>query len=183
MARDTAASVYVGRPCYHGLSQSSGCHAKWWTSARYSETVVESLRSVLTQLSKEQEMRGIVLFGYSGGGTLAMLLAERLPFVKGVVTIAGNLDIEAWAQYHAFTSLTESLNPVSLSPFGNDIVQIHVQGRQDTVVPLHVVKNTLQRQGEHSQVIIEDVDHQCCWETMWPKILDEVNLRMERRTQ
>ncbi len=179
MALDSAASVYVGRPCYHGLAHSPECHEKWWTSARYSEAVVESLRSVLTQLSKEQEMRGVVLFGYSGGGTLAMLLAERVSFVKGVVTIAGNLDIEAWTDYHSFSSLTGSLNPALLPPLGSHVVQLHFLGSQDKVVPMYLVEKVLQRQPIRSRMIIKDVDHQCCWETKWPRLLEQVNLRLE----
>lgn len=180
MALDSTASVYVGRPCYHGFSQSPRCHVELWTSARYSEAVVKSLRFVIAQLSKEREMRGVVLFGYSGGGTLAMLLAERVPFVKGVVTIAGNLDIEAWTDYHDFSPLTGSLNPASLSPLGEDIVQIHFQGSQDQVVPPHLVEKTLLRQGEQTQVLIQELDHQCCWEIQWPEILGEVNERLAR---
>ncbi len=182
MALDSTASMYVGRPCYHGLSQSPGCYAKWWTSARYSETIVESLRSVLTQLSKEQEMRGVVLFGYSGGGTLAMLLAERVPWVKGVVTIAGNLDIEAWTDYHSFSALTGSINPAFLPHLGNHIVQMHFLGGQDKVVPPHLVEKTILRQGEETRVLIQELDHQCCWEVKWPEILREVNGRLARRT-
>ncbi len=180
MALDSVASIYVGRPCYHGLSQSPGCDAQWWTSARYSESVVESLRSVLTQLSTEQEMKGAILFGYSGGGTLAMLLAERVPFVKGVVTIAGNLDVDAWTEYHSFSSLTKSLNPASMAPLGRHIVQLHVLGSQDKLVPIHLVEKVLQRQGIHSQVIVKDVDHQCCWEANWTQLLQEVNLRLSQ---
>lgn len=183
MALDTNTSVYVGRPCYHGLFQGSECHPRWWTSARYSESVIESLRAVLTQISEEQKKRRMVLFGYSGGGTLAMLLAARLPFVQGVVTIAGNLDIEAWTDYHSFSSLTGSLNPASLPPLGDHIVQIHFLGGQDTVVPPQLVERTINRQGKHSRVVIEDIDHECCWEVMWPKILREVNLRLDRRIQ
>ena len=183
MALDSTASVYVGRPCYHGFSQTLGCHPRWWTSDRYSESVVESLGSVLTQISEEHKMRRMVLFGYSGGGTLALLLANRLPFVQGVVTVAGNLDIEAWTDYHSFSSLTGSLNPASLPFLGNHIVQLHFLGGQDKVVPRHLVEKTLLTQGMQSRVVIEDIDHQCCWEDMWPKILREVHRRLVRRAE
>ena len=183
MALDSMASVYVGRPCYHGFSQSPGCHSKWWTSDRYSESVVASLSAVLTRISKERDILGVVIFGYSGGGTLAMFLAERLPFVKGVVTIAGNLDIEAWTDYHSFSPLTGSLNPASLPPLGSHIVQMHFLGSQDKVIPPHVVEKAIQNQGEHSQVVIDDIDHQCCWERIWPRLLHEVNHRLDRGAQ
>ncbi len=175
MALDSGASVYVGRPCYHGFSRSLGCHPRWWTSARYSEPVVESLHSVLTQISEEHESSEIVLFGYSGGGALAMLLAERLSFVQGVVTVAGNLDINAWVAYHSYSPLTESINPASRLPLRQDLFQFHVIGSNDEVVPPHLVDLAIKRQGGITPVIVGDVDHQCCWESLWPGILNTIS--------
>src|SRR5262249_18582832 len=43
MALDPTPSLYLGRPCYHGLSQEPPCTEAFWTSARYSETVVSSM--------------------------------------------------------------------------------------------------------------------------------------------
>jgi len=175
MALDPIASVYVGRPCYHGFSHSLSCHPRWWTADRYSETVVESLSSVLTQIAHEYGKREIVIFGYSGGGALAMLLAERLAIVQGVVTVAGNLDIEAWVDYHSYSPLTGSINPASLLPFKEKLYQFHVVGSHDEVVPPHLVQTAMKRQGGIKPVVIDNVDHQCCWEDLWPGILSTVN--------
>ena len=183
MALDAAASIYVGRPCYHGFSHSPRCNPLWWTSGRYSEPIVNSLSSVLTQIAKEYQTSEIVIFGYSGGGTLAMLLAERLPFVQGVVTVAGNLDIEAWVDYHSYSQLTGSLNPASRPPLKEDLFQFHVIGSQDEVVPLHLVQSALKRQGGMKPVVIDDVDHECCWEELWPGILNNIKQSLERKSQ
>ena len=183
MALDPTASIYLGRPCYHGLSQEPQCRPKWWTSARYSETVVESLGAVLTKISKEHNRKSLVLFGYSGGATLAMLLAQRLPFVHGVVTVAGNLDIQTWTDYHAYSPLAESLNPALLPRLGDHIVQLHFFGSQDELIPPHLAERMLARQGKHSRVIINDVDHRCCWEMLWPRILREAQLLLGRNPQ
>ncbi len=181
MALDPISSVYVGRPCYHGFSQEPPCHPKWWTSARYSEAVVESLGRVLGQIFEERDTKRLVLFGFSGGGTLAMLLAQRLSVVQGVVTIAGNLDIQAWTDYHGYSPLTESLNPALLPHLGSHIVQLHVVGSQDEVIPPHLVERTLRRQGKHSRVIVNDVSHQCCWEMLWPRMLGKVKRLLDRQ--
>jgi pimeloyl-ACP methyl ester carboxylesterase len=181
MALDPTTSLYVGRPCYHGFFYPSECHPRWWTSARYSEPIIESLGSVLTQIWEEQEFSEMILFGYSGGGTLAMLVAERLVFVQGVVTVAGNLDIDAWADHHAYSPLTESINPATRPPLRKDIFQFHVIGEQDEVVPPHLVEAALKRQSEITSVRIENVDHQCCWEDLWPGILRKVTHALEQR--
>ncbi len=181
MALDTAASVYVGRPCYHGFSQSLGCHPRWWTSGRYSERVVESLYSVLIQISKEYGTNEIVIFGYSGGGALAILLAKRLPKVQAIVTIAGNLDIDAWADYHSYSPLTESINPISRFPLREELIQIHVIGDRDKVIPPHLGKFALKQQANSKTIVIADADHQCCWETLWPSLLSRVNKELEKK--
>ena len=183
MALDSTASVYVGRPCYHGFSRRPECHPRWWTSARYSEPILESLGSVLTQIWEEHESSEMILFGYSGGGALAMLLAERLSYVQGVVTLAGNIDIEAWADYHAYSPLTESINPASRLPLRETLFQLHVIGRKDKAVPPPMVQLALKRQDGIKPIVIDDVDHQCCWEVLWPGILRKVNHALKKIRQ
>ena len=42
-----------------------------------------------------------------------MLLAERLEMTQAVVTIAANLDTDAWTELHGFSALEGSLNPAA----------------------------------------------------------------------
>jgi pimeloyl-ACP methyl ester carboxylesterase len=181
MALDSAASVYIGRPCYHGFSHSPICNPLLWTSGRYSKPIVKSLSSVLTQIAEEYQTNGIIIFGYSGGGALAMLLAERLSLVQGVVTVAGNIDIEAWADYHAYSPLTESINPAPRLPLRKDLFQFHIIGSRDKVVPPHLVQSAIKRQNGIKVTIIDDVDHQCCWEALWPGILRNIEQALEKK--
>jgi pimeloyl-ACP methyl ester carboxylesterase len=51
------------------------------------------MQAALERILASGHFDGVVLIGYSGGGTLAMLLAARVPETRGVITIAGNLDI------------------------------------------------------------------------------------------
>ena len=97
MSLDHAPSLYLGRPCYFGMARQPPCEPQYWTTLRFSESVVASMAAALKAAVGSMVEQGFVLIGHSGGGTLAMLLAQRLDRVQSVVTIAGNLDIEAWA--------------------------------------------------------------------------------------
>ena len=91
------------RPCYFGLELDDTCDANYWTYARYSEKVVGSMVDVIAEQTRQYSE--VVLLGHSGGGAMALLIAEQLPNVTAVVTIAGNIDTEAWTQHHGYTPL------------------------------------------------------------------------------
>jgi pimeloyl-ACP methyl ester carboxylesterase len=177
MARDPAPSVYVGRPCYHGLTDTAGCTGALWTSARYSDTVVESMAAAVRRIAASEAIADIMWFGYSGGGTLAVLLAPRFRESRAVITVAANLDIDAWADRRGLPPLKESLNPARLPPLSDHIVQIHYAGGRDHIVPVGVVQRGM---GTGRLVVIPRYDHVCCWETIWTRILDEVEQSMSR---
>jgi hypothetical protein len=82
MALDAAPAVYVGRPCYVGQATDPPCSPLDWTLARFSERVVESLARVIEQQRAATGAAGLELFGHSGGGTLAVLIAARVPDVR-----------------------------------------------------------------------------------------------------
>ena len=111
MAMDAAPSVYLGRPCYHGRAVEPPCAPALWTDARYSEVVVASLAAAARRLLEEEGRSAIVWLGYSGGGTLAVLLAARVRETVGVVTVAANLDVEGWTRLHRQSPLDASLEP------------------------------------------------------------------------
>jgi dienelactone hydrolase len=177
MAEDPAPSIYLGRPCYFGTAAAPGCNALMWTHARYSEHVVNSMLAALRQLLKPGQ--DIILLGYSGGGALAMLLAEHAPNTRAVVTLAGNLDTDAWALYHAYTPLSRSLNPATRPPLDPGIIQRHYLGSADHHVPPAVVKRFTDRSRAGEVIEIPQFDHVCCWETIWPQILAEVDHAVE----
>jgi len=173
MALDPASSIYLGRPCYFGTAAAPGCDAQMWTHARYSEQVVRSMLAALRQvLEPEQD---VVFLGHSGGGALAMLLAEQYPRTRAVVTIAGNLDTAAWARKHAYTPLSQSLNPANRRPLGPDIVQRHYLGGADRHVPPAVVSRFTVARRAGEVIEIPPFDHVCCWADIWPQILDELD--------
>jgi pimeloyl-ACP methyl ester carboxylesterase len=171
MAGDMAPSLYLGRPCYHGYSSMPPCTAELWTDARYSEKVIASMAQVLEKLLGDEEIKSLVFFGHSGGGTLGILLAERFHETQAVVTIAGNLDIEAWADRHQYTRLHRSLNPAKRPALDPRIHQLHLIGARDTNITPELIRGFESRQQNSELVIVSDFDHRCCWTRLWPDVL------------
>ena len=183
MGLDKTQSLYLGRPCYFNRSlpqlADDRCNPRIWTSARYSDEVVESMTKALRNHLVSHPARGITLIGHSGGGTLAMLMAARMPEVDQVVTIAGNLDTDAWTRLHRYTPLKESLNPVNLSIDQLPRHQLHIGGDKDTNIPPALAQPVLSRLGL-AMVIIPNADHNCCWINHWPQLLHQMDAQIEQ---
>lgn len=174
MALDRAPALYLGRPCYFQFVQEPPCSPLLWTHQRYSDVVVASMAAALrTHLATHRYTR-LVFFGHSGGGTLAYLLAERFPETVALVTLAGNLDVRAWADYHAYTPLSGSLDPALEPPLNRHVVQRYYVGSRDRNVPPDLLRRFIANRPGAKLVEIDGYDHGCCWETVWPKILGEL---------
>jgi hypothetical protein len=173
MAMDSHYALLIGRPCYFGQVSQKGCTSDMWTGARYSTSVVDSMEAAVREVSNDSNE--IVLFGYSGGAVVASLLADRLPNVVAVVTVAGNLDIDAWTRYRGFLPLDQSINPVDHVYLRPNIRFIHLTGGGDTNVPPHITELFVKKHGG-TIWHYPDFGHNCCWESQWPKILG----RLER---
>ena len=171
LARDPTPAVYLGRPCYHGLARSALCSPELWTSHRYSEAVVNSMASALSQLPAYRAAFDTVLIGHSGGGALAMLLAARLAKTRVVMTLAGNLDPAAWTRLHGYSELTGSLNPALQPALPKSILQIHLMGGQDQNIPPVIAPASLLQQSNVRVVKFEAYNHRCCWLRDWPVLL------------
>ena len=181
MAMDKNPAVYLGRPCYLGFSDDPGCGAVWWTFRRYSRPVVENMTEVIQQIMLRHDFTSVRLFGHSGGGTLAILIAQSLPKTRAVVTLAGNLDVDAWTEFHHYTPLRGSLNPVQDAVLNPAIYQLHLQASNDEVVPPRLAKKWLSRQTNSDVWLYPEFDHRCCWEDLWPKVLSQVSKEREKK--
>lgn len=170
MAKDPAQSAYIGRPCYNGTSKDEGCDETLWTSGRYSKTVVRSMTGVIRKLIDQHGFTEIKLIGHSGGGALAMLIAAKLPEATLVVTIAGNLDTEGWTAHHGYSRLYSSLNPAKQPDLPQRILQWHMVGGNDSVVPPSIVKGYIRGQSNALGIQVQNYSHGCCWESMWGNI-------------
>ncbi|HET9492085.1 MAG TPA: alpha/beta hydrolase [Methylomirabilota bacterium] len=172
MNLDPNPRVYLGRPCYHGLATRPPCSAAMWTRERYSERVVVSMAAALRQVIGKRGVTRVAWFGYSGGGTLVLLLAPRFAETAAVVTVAGNLDIDAWADLHGYSRLVGSLNPATHSWAFSQVYERHYVGGVDRIVPRTIVDRAGVR--PETVTVIPTYDHVCCWETIWPAVVSQV---------
>jgi pimeloyl-ACP methyl ester carboxylesterase len=178
MALDPAPSVYLGRPCQHGAPP---CDPRHWTVGRFGDAVVTSLVHAVRSVERRRGASSLVLIGYSGGGALAMLMAERLPETRALVTVAGNLAVEAWAAHHGYAPLSSSLDPARRPALGPDLIQLHAVGGRDRRVPHALTRDVIARQGGAKTLLFPDRDHSCCWVSAWPSILAELERSLAER--
>ncbi len=178
MRQDPNNVLYLGRPCYfnnalYGL-RDNRCNSSLWTSARYSDAVIGSMSLALEQYLDKGNYSEVTLIGHSGGGTLAVLIADRTPQVDRVVTVAANLDIEAWTRHHRFSPLNLSVNPAT-TEFARELEQHHFAGGNDEVVP-PALNVRFEENSHHQLHIIDRFDHVCCWVDLWPELLELIGL-------
>ena len=169
MTADTAAcKLYLARPCHY--IQNAQCTQKIWTSERFAPEVIESYNEILNKLS----YKSLTLFGYSGGGAVAALVAAQREDVDTLVTIAGNLEIEFWAKKHYLTPLSGSLNPSDYAERLQHIKQIHLIGGKDHIMPKSVFdayKSHFQNRKNIHFILYPNFTHSCCWARDWKQIL------------
>jgi len=174
MNQDDVPSLYLGRPCYHGLSKTSPCNYFYWTDGRYSPKIINNMRDAIKQLVETYEVKKLTLIGFSGGGALATLLANKIPHTHAVVTVAGVLDTNAWIQLHHYSPLKGSLNPAEQPPLKQHIRQTHLVGDKDKNIPSSINSKFLNKQYSTEIIHFKQADHTCCWEEYWPKIVKKL---------
>lgn len=171
MQKDRSPAILLGRPCYYGLNLSRSCNKSLWTSHRYSAAIVQSMGAALKRWLTNKEVSRLVLIGFSGGGTLAALLAAHLDNVATLVTISANLDISAWSDYHAYLPPSGSLNPIIDAKIPATVRQIHLAGQKDDNVPAEIIASFSNMYRNALYLPYPEYDHACCWSEMWPSFL------------
>lgn len=175
--KDTGPSAYLARPCqFIGLEAQKNCTQKYWTSHRFSEEVIHATDQAINQLKLRFGANQLILVGYSGGGTVAALVAARRNDVERLITIAGNLDHKTWSTEHHLTPLTGSLNSADAWQQLKNIPQTHFVGGKDTIVGESIVRAYAANfiSGELPTIkVIPDFDHRCCWEDRWPALKND----------
>ena len=181
LAQGPTPAVFLGRPCYHGLQ--NGCSPELWTIGRFSEPVVASMATAVVRLAERHAAEHVVLVGYSGGGALAVLVAERVDVVEAVVTLAAPLDIDAWTAMHEFSPLITSINPAAVAGVRTDLVHLHVTGAADANVPPALHDALRDKLPAAAFRILPEVDHRCCWVEAWPQLLAALQARLSEGHQ
>lgn len=175
-SRLKGATAYLARPCqFVSNDKKKNCHPVMWTSARYSQEVIASTSFAIDQIKEFFSAQSIRLYGFSGGGTLATLIAGRRNDVKELVTIASPLDIDSWTQFHQISQLKYSINPASEMQKWIDIPQRHYMGEADENIPPilnNEFQNLVQGKGHIKFILVPQYDHDCCWQ--------DINFQIDR---
>lgn len=173
----TGAVLYLARPCQYAPGDlATRCDVRYWTTHRYAPEIVAALDAAIDAAKRQTGAGSVALYGYSGGGTVAALLAARRSDVSLLVTAAANLDHATWTARKELTPLAGSLNPADQASSLAAVPQYHFVGAQDAVVPSFVVQAYADRfpAGRRPTVrIVEGFDHRCCWVENWAGLVAE----------
>lgn len=171
-----ANSVYIGRPCqYLRANRMNTCGKDVWTSHRYSGQVIRSMNRAISAMKIRYQAKQVRLIGFSGGGTVASIVAAVRDDVDLLVTVAGNLDHKRWTDFNQIDPLDGSLNPINFSEALEAVPQIHLIGERDDVVPGSVLTSYLSHMKTLDNVqsyIVVGADHTCCWSLALADVLN-----------
>lgn len=138
MADPSPAVIYIARPCQYILSAE--CGPQYWTTHRYAEAVVDAIDQAISRIDRQGFTVGYGLVGYSGGGVVAALLAQRRDNIDWLLTLSAPLDHAAWTAHHGDTPLSGSLNPADRIEMLAEVPQLHMAGGRDGTVPPHLIE-------------------------------------------
>lgn len=160
--------IYLARPCQYIISPI--CSQRHWTTARFAPEVINATFEAIRQIAGNSP---IVLVGFSGGAQVGGLVASAKQGlnIKKIITIAGNLDHEAWVKYHDLLPLNESLNLADYYDNFMKIPQIHYVGKNDKVIPPHLVQNFIKNKA--SVIVAAGANHNDGWNSVVDDIIKE----------
>ena len=165
---------YLPRPCQFTNGNDAKCKPRYWTTHRYCEKIIDAMDKAVSYVKQIVCANSIKLTGFSGGGTVAVLLGARRDDVVKIITISANLDHVKWTKLHNITPLYGSLNAADFAQAVQNINQIHFVGENDNNVSKAVIMNYYNRMSNNSMtniVVINDFTHSCCWVDKWQQLL------------
>ncbi|MGI9277800.1 MAG: alpha/beta fold hydrolase [Endozoicomonas sp.] len=164
--------AYLARPCQ--FQQDPHCNTETWTFGRYDNSVIQSMSRALDTLKQSGEYQQLELVGYSGGATIALLLAARRNDILSIRTIAGNLDPAFTNRYHRVSPMPSAMNPVHFTDRLQKVPQLHFYGTDDEVIPAAVSRHYLSLFRNRSCIQLEPVvgaSHGEGWAEGWGQLL------------
>lgn len=178
----SAAVLYLARVGQFQPAQTGKKYQEYWSNKRLSEESVRAANQAIDQAKAQIGAQRIHLVGYSGGGGLAVLLAERRQDVASLTTVAGLLDINWWVREKNFQPLTGSLNPADQAARISHIPQVHFYGAEDSIIPpaMSAHFQTLAPFSSYKRVEV-DTNHWRIWPELWPGLLSQHVLPVRRR--
>ena len=166
---DTSLNVaYLGRACqYLSENRLTQCPQALWTDARFGDDAIALTSRSIDAIKVKSKATSLRLVGYSGGGSLAALVAAKRHDVSCLVTVAAPLDTATWVAVHGVSPMKNSLNPATETDAIADIPQTHFQGGADAIVPPSSTLAYRLRHPTAKFVLDENYDHECCWDKDW----------------
>lgn len=166
--------IYLARPCqFTPRERNPHCQVEYWTNKRFAPEVIDSISQALDKIKTQTHIGKLALVGYSGGGAVAALLAERRDDIQSLRTVAGYLDIDYVNQQHHVSPMPESLNPINQASRLAQLPQLHFSGQNDRLISPYVASRFVNQTGGHcaKAKVIAGMDHHGPWEKEWPSLL------------
>lgn len=163
--------AYIARPGQFtgGVSSRNG-DVSLWTSHRYSEDIIDSINQAIEMAKEQAGAQELHLVGYSGGGSIALLIAARRNDVLSIRTVAGNLNHALWTQLHNVSPLYGSLNPIVDAVGACRIRQVHYIGERDANITMPLAASYQKECPDSAIQIVPHATHNKGWEDAWPDL-------------
>ncbi|MDR1043510.1 MAG: alpha/beta hydrolase [Candidatus Adiutrix sp.] len=166
------AVLYLARVGQFQPAQTGRKYQAYWSNKRLSEESVNAASRALDEAKAAVGARRLHLVGYSGGGGLAVLLAERRRDVASLTTVAGLLDTYWWVREKNFQPLEGSLNPADQVDLITGLPQVHFCGAEDAIIPSAMSAHFQALAPFHNFQRVEiDTNHWKAWPELWPGLL------------
>lgn len=181
---DPAQSIlYLARVGQFQPSQTGQSYQAYWANKRLAEETVTAASRAIDEAKKRVGAQYVHLIGYSGGGGLAILLAERRQDVLSLTTVAGLLDTHWWVSEKNFQPLTGSLNPADQAYLLTNVPQVHFYGTEDSIIPpaMSAHFQTLAPFTGFRRVEV-NTNHWKAWPELWPELLNDYLLPNREKT-
>lgn len=178
------AVLYLARIGQYQPTQTGQEFQPYWSDKRLANEAVTAAGQAIDEAKSRLSARRIHLIGYSGGGGLALLLAQRRSDVVSLVTVAGLLDTQWWVQEKNYHPLTGSLNPADQAARLTNLPQVHFYGSFDPIIPGAMSSHfhSLAPFTNFQRVEVQ-TNHWKNWATWWPDLLNLHVLPLRSRAE
>ncbi|MDL2286673.1 hypothetical protein LJC24_04505 [Desulfococcaceae bacterium OttesenSCG-928-F15] len=156
---------------------------EYWTVKRLAPEALASANQAIDLVLSRTGAKRLHLIGYSGGGGLAVLLAQNRSDVASLVTVAGLLDIEWWVKEEGYLPLVGSMNPADNVEKICDLPQIHFYGEKDRII-VPAMSRHFERLASFSDFrrIAVPTNHWKEWTSLWPGFLRKSLVPLRERS-
>lgn len=157
--------IYMARACQY--VQDPACKPIYWSTARFSNETVQAEYEAIKKLTKQTPL---TIVGFSGGAQIVGLMAVKYNDlnIRKLVTIAGNLNVRAWTDYHKLPPLDLSDDLKNYADQYARFPQVHYVGEKDDNIIPKITENFV---SDRKCIIkIKGAAHASGWESAFAQI-------------